>query len=125
MIRVDQHRLYGGNYSYYIEQIEQEKVAEADSRAEARPVKAGHKAGKCTAAGKSPATSSPYAKMKLSELEEFIAAHEAKIARLRERFGDPNVYKDPAKIGKLRTMFDRLSAELGEAEEVWLDHASE
>ncbi len=123
VIRPGEHRLYEGNYSYYIEKVEQARAA-AEAEAEAttrKPSKGGGKERRTSA--KDAAPRSPLAKMKLPDLEAYITEREERLGKLHGRFGDPAVYKDPAAIRQLRAEFDTLKEELAAAEQVWLERA--
>jgi len=127
VMRLGDDRLYQGNYSAYIEQVEQARAAEEAARQAARDAEATGRRGnrparRRTAAGQVQATS-PLRKLKLDELEAYITEREEKIALLEQRFGEAEVYKDPEKIMALRADFDTLSEELAAAEAVWLERA--
>ncbi len=113
--------LYNGNYSYYIEQSEQQKAAtDAAARRPSR-TKRGQPARSTTKSP--PKRKTRYQKMKLVELEEFIANHEAQLSKLQERFGDADVYRNPDSLTELRAEFDTLKSELDQAEQAWLEKA--
>jgi ATP-binding cassette subfamily F protein 3 len=121
MMRPEATTLHYGNYSYYIEQVEAQRAAEAAQAAPpTRKSGGGQRRG---GAVKPAAKKTRYQRMKLDELEAFIAEHEAKIAALHERFGNADVYKDADAVNALRAEFDQLKAELAEAEAAWLERA--
>ena len=117
VMRANEHRLYNGNYSHYIAQVEQTRAAA--EVAETKTKAGGPRAR--TAARRPPAPKSPLQKLTLAELEAYITKREERHAVLQERFGDPAVYKDPEAIAQLRSEFDTLQQELSAAEEVWLE----
>jgi ATP-binding cassette subfamily F protein 3 len=138
VLRPDTHHLYPGNYTYYIEQIEQQKAA-AEARAEAeraaaqeqqrRRQKAARQAARAArghAAGDEPsALEKQLKKLKLDALETYIHERETRVTKLQERFGDATVYKDPAQLERLQTEFDQVKEELAAAEEEWLTRAAQ
>ncbi len=132
VMRPEGAEMHVGNYSSYIEAVEQRRAAEeaaAARRAAAAPSAGkGEKRGAPAAqtqpsadGGKPGKRNSRIAKMKLEELETFIMSGEQRIAELNLRFADPDVYRDAAAVQKLRAEFDGLKAELGEAEAEWLE----
>ncbi len=124
VIRGDGHRVFNGNYSYYIEQIEQERAAAEAAASGPRSRKRSRGGGGGASGGTTAAKpKSRYQKMKLEELEAFIAEHEQRIAEMHEQFGDAEIYKDTDKLHALRAAFETLKAELAEAEEAWLERA--
>lgn len=125
ILRPDHHKVYNGNYSYYIDQVEQERAREqAAAEAAALAAKKARRSG-AQREKKKPVSQQQkrLAKMPLEELEALIAQHEARIGELNERFGVAEVYKDAEAVAKLRDEFDTLKAELAEAEEAWLERA--
>ena len=122
VMRTGDVRLFGGNYSYYIEQVEREQAAADAARAAARVAErrttVTKRRGSLAAAQ---ATRSPLLKLTVDELETYIAEREARLAAVQERFGDAQVYKDPAALARLQAEFETLRQELAEAEEVWLE----
>ncbi len=122
VLREEGHRLFAGNYSYYIEQIERERAeAEAAAMAKAGTPRKGGRRGSQTRAKDQP--TSPFAKMKLVDLEAYIAEREEQVAEFNERFADPDVYKDAELIMRLRVEFDTVREELAAAEQAWLERA--
>ncbi len=111
VLRADGHVIARGNYTAYIEQLEQNKTA-----AEAAATKAKTTERATAAPAKAAKPKSRFAKMKFDELEAFIIEREAKLESVHARFGDPTVYADGAAVAKLRAEFDALKTELAEAE---------
>ena len=116
MIRHNEHGIYDGNYSYYIEQVEQQRGA-ADATARVKKEKRSKPAAR-QPSGPKPVRSR-FAKLKLDEPRS--AHYEARNkadgdARTLRRH---RVYQDPDAIAELRDEFERLQAELAEAETEW------
>jgi ATP-binding cassette subfamily F protein 3 len=125
VMRSDGVRLYEGNYSYYLAQVEQQKAAEEAGRAALR------KKGATPAAAargkpkgkKSLPHQSPLAKLTIAELETYIAQREKRLAEVQNRFGDARLYRDAAAVQELRAAYETLRAELADAEAAWLERA--
>jgi ATP-binding cassette subfamily F protein 3 len=125
VMRADSVRLYPGNYSYYLAQIEQQKAAGEAARAASR--KKGVTAStavrvkpKKKVAGR---PDSPLAKLTLAELEAYITQREQRLASVQERFGDAKLYRDATAVSELRAEYETLRAELAAAEAAWLERA--
>ena len=120
-------QFFRGNYSTYIEQYEQELTRNDASSKSARVAKESQgRAQPPKPPNKSPAAprkklgfNSPFAKMSVEELETLIQKREAQVRELNERYGDPNVYKDPAKLQQLQSELDERKRDLAAAEEAW------
>ncbi|MFH1748769.1 MAG: ABC-F family ATP-binding cassette domain-containing protein [Planctomycetota bacterium] len=119
VMRLNQHTFHEGNYTYYINQVEQQRIDAASPNSTP-----GKKKSKPAArAAEQPTTASRprtrFIKLKLNELEELIMERETKLMELHERFGEPEVYQNPALLAELRAEFEELEAELAEAEQEW------
>ncbi|MCK4340218.1 MAG: ABC-F family ATP-binding cassette domain-containing protein [Phycisphaerae bacterium] len=120
LIRLGEHQLYNGNYTYYIEKTELEKTAAETAKEEkVKPGKSGGAGGKGRKPDQRTKEKSPFDKLSLAELEAYITQREERIRALNERFGDPEVYKNPEQIGQLREEFGTLKEELAAAEQAW------
>jgi len=125
VMRSNEHALYDGNYSYYIRQVEAERESAAlAAGAEKRPKAA--KGGKTPRGGGQDAAAAVekpqrtrFHKLRLEELEQLIIDLETRLMELHERFGEPELYHDPAGVSELREEFDAVQAELAEAEQEW------
>ncbi|NUQ50863.1 MAG: hypothetical protein HUU27_13220, partial [Phycisphaerae bacterium] len=62
---------------------------------------------------------SRFDRLTLEELEAEIIRHEARVAELTERFGDPEVARDRAKLAGLSAEMEALRAELAEMQAAW------
>jgi ATP-binding cassette, subfamily F, member 3 len=128
VMRPESVQLYHGNYSYYIEQFEQARAAEEAAREaeraaarEAARRKTARRPGARGERGRPTGPQAAVARLSVAELEALIAGHERQLAAVQERFGDPQVYKDPAALARLQAEFEQLKAELAAAEEAWLE----
>ncbi|HPC21730.1 MAG TPA: ABC-F family ATP-binding cassette domain-containing protein [Phycisphaerae bacterium] len=125
VMRSNEHALYGGNYSYYIRQVEAERESAAMAAgAEKRPKAA--KGGKTPRGGGQDAAAAVekpqrtrFHKLRLEELEQLIIDLETRLMELHERFGEPELYHDATGVSELREEFDAVQAELAEAEQEW------
>ena len=108
-------KVYNGNYSIYIEQVETERAAaEAAVKTERRKQSSKQKSSK----PRSP-EQDRFRKLSTDEIEALIIEREERIVALNARFADQAVYKDPREVTRLRDEFDRLKAELTAAEAAW------
>ncbi len=124
VMRPESVRLYPGNYSYYIEQAEQARARADAAREAARQAERDAQRRKAARPGRpQPRTGpkSPLYKLTLEDLERRIHEREQQLAAVQERFGDAGVYREPAALAELQAEFERLRAELAEAEAVWLE----
>ncbi len=120
VIRRDKHAVYDGNYTYYIEQIEQQR-SKASARAAAdRKRKPPTEKDDEPPKKKGP---SPYDSMSVDQLEVLVIEHETKLAVLQERFGAPETYKDPDLLAELREEIEAVERELEEVDEAWQERA--
>jgi len=115
VIRADRHTTYAGNYSYYIEQIEREQRGGAPTKVSGKKKRSRAQREDVTPKRKS----SPYDRLGVEELEEMIIAKEEQLALISERFGDPEVCKDPDLLDELKEETDALSCELAQLDEAW------
>jgi ATP-binding cassette subfamily F protein 3 len=125
VMRIGEQKLYAGNYSYYIEQVEAAKAERQAAEAAGGGRGRGGRTVRRTARKPAETPRSPLHKLKLPELEAYIAEREERMAAFEARFGDPEVYKDAERITQLRAEFEAIRAELAEAEAVWLKRAEE
>ena len=124
VVESGRHALYNGNYSYYAEQIEQDRQAEERARAAEPSGKSLHRRARRT--GQIATASTPFDGLTLEEIEEQIIAKEQELGRLQERFGDHAVYRDPDTARALHAQLEGLTAELADLNRAWnerVDHA--
>ena len=114
VMRPTGHTLLHGNYSDYVASIEQQRAAEAPS------VKRSSPSGKAAKRNEKPRKqSTPYDHLSLDEIEALIVEREVELNRLHERFGDPEVCKDPDALGELQEETEALEAELSALNAAW------
>lgn len=109
-----------GNYTTYVEILEREEAARAAKEELERSAAAKKSGATPTKKPGQKAAKSKYEKMPLAELEAFIAEREGQLAEIQERFGAPDVYKDPSALALLDAQYEAAKAELAEAEVAWL-----
>ncbi len=120
-LRSDGARLIEGNYTTYIETLEREAQQHAERVAAAHRTAAAAKRSRASPAadmGK-PVRCSPYAKLKLEELEQRIMDREDRITALNARFGEADVYRDAGQVAALRSELAAIQQELAELEQAW------
>jgi ATP-binding cassette subfamily F protein 3 len=127
VMRLNEHKLFDGNYSYYIRQVEEQRelaAAETGAEKHAKSAKAGKPLGRSSAPDdRAAAAPKPqrtrFYKLRLEELEQLIMDLETRLMQLHERFGAPELYHEPAAVTGLREEFETVQAELAEAEQEW------
>jgi ATP-binding cassette subfamily F protein 3 len=148
VIRPEEQRVYGGNYSTYIEGVEQARAAAREKSKKQFDGPGGAAAGKKTSAGgkgsstrdgsvkgsSSKAASgaddalppempridtSAYDAWPVDRIEASIIEHEERLAALHEQFGDPAVVADPEALEDLKIELEGVQAELTVLEAAW------
>jgi len=127
VMRSGSHKLYNGNYTMFSEQcaaeLERERrQREAAAEREAAAAREKRKGGATRAgegAERPKAPRSRFDKLTLEQLEARIMEHEHRIAELTERFGDPSVARDRAKLAELDAEMSQLRSDLAEMESAW------
>jgi ATP-binding cassette subfamily F protein 3 len=120
VMRRGSNELYDGNYSYYVEQIEHKRsVRESGSVANA----SGKGKKRSTGHGKPRSAPSPYDHMSVEEIESLMIERETELATLQDRFGDAEIYKDPALLAELRDQVDELEVEIASIDAAWQQRA--
>ncbi|UCE59318.1 MAG: ABC-F family ATP-binding cassette domain-containing protein [Phycisphaerales bacterium] len=115
VLRREGHAIYEGNYSYYIQQVEEDKASAKGK------VRAAHERKKKQVArdeAKKPGPS-PYDRLSIDELESMVIEHETKLAALHERFADSSVYRDPEILAELQEELEAVETELAEIDAAW------
>lgn len=107
-------KLYEGNYSFYVEQVEQ---AQAAARPAPPPKKQAAAKKEKEKASSKPA--SPYDHLGVDQLEVMLIDRETKMSQLHERFGDPAVCRDPELLAELQEEAEALAAEIAAIDEAW------
>jgi len=112
VMRKEGCRLYPGNYTYYIDLIEQERARQQEAKV-ARQKK------RKEAVAKARPLSTPYDHLGMEEIEELILAKETELTELNERFGDSAVYQDLDALAELREKVDEVQQELEALNTAW------
>ncbi|MBN2445464.1 MAG: ABC-F family ATP-binding cassette domain-containing protein, partial [Phycisphaerae bacterium] len=116
VIRPEGHAAYPGNYSYYIEQVEQrERDPQAAQGTKPTRKRRSSAPGGTTIRPKP----SPFARSTLDELEAMIVERETRIGEIEQAFGAADVCRDPVAVERLRTEFASLQTELRELHAAW------
>ncbi len=112
-------RLYGGNYSNYIDSLRRAREEAVESAAE-EPPKAREAQNTQAGARAQPARRKrkfPY--RKVHDLESDIAAAEARLAELQAEMGNPDFYRDGLRVKESREEYDEVHAQLAQLYEHW------
>ncbi len=123
VIRPDHHTLYAGNYSYYVEQLEQQKNDVQKNRVKPAKKTKNKKNSAATISATKKTGPSPYDSLSIDELEQMVLDLETKLSNLQEKFGDPVILKDPTALTKLRQQIEEVSTELAEVDTAWQQRA--
>ena len=115
VIRPEGHRLYNGNYSFYIGEVEERQAAR---QAVVQQKKAQQAEQRRTQARK-PRT--PYDHLSIEEIEVLVMEQDTRRTELAERFGDPAVYQDAEQLAALQEEMEAVEAKLADLEAVWED----
>ena len=118
VIKTDGHRMYAGNYSYYVEQVERDQRKRAKNNT--KPT------GKRTLPKATPTPrdsrireSAKYDHCSVNDLEIMLMEREQELATLNEGFADPRTFKNPGARGRLEEQVDTLKHEMRIIEEAW------
>ena len=99
-------------YSRYAELLEKRTYDRVKAQAEAKAVKKAKKAATAGHKRAVPKELKRFNKLSTEQIEEMIIEVEDKIAGLKERFGDEEVYKQQVLLDHLQSEFDEAQAEL-------------
>ncbi|GMU22342.1 MAG: ABC transporter ATP-binding protein [Phycisphaerae bacterium] len=120
VLRPEGWRVHNGNYSSYIAEVERQR--ESGSKADGERKKGARPSGP----GARPRRpSSRFDRMSLEQIEALIIQREDLLAELNEKFGDPNIYKDPPALAELNTQLAGVKAELAELNAAWEERVEE
>jgi ATP-binding cassette subfamily F protein 3 len=119
VIRPEGCTRHTGNYSSYIEWLESKKTQSADTQTKT----AKKKQRKRDSQSKKLASNSQYDHRSIEDIEALVIEHEEKLALLHERFNEPEVYRDPETISKLRAEATEIESSLAELDRVWQERA--
>ncbi len=119
VIRRESCKMYEGNYSFYVEQMEQAQTA-----AKAPPTPARKQSGGKKAKAAAPTKKiSPYDHLSVAQLEEMLIERETRLSMLHERFGEPAVCKDPDLLAELQDDANALAEEIAAIDAAWQERA--
>jgi hypothetical protein len=59
----------------------------------------------------------------VEEIESLMIERETELATLQDRFGDAEIYKDPALLAELRDQVDELEVEIASIDAAWQQRA--
>ncbi len=99
-------------YSRYAELLEKRTYDHVKAQAEIKAVKKAKKAAAVQYKRAVPKELKRFNRLSTEQIEESIIDLEDKVARLKERFGDEEVYKQQVLLGQLQGEFDEAQAEL-------------
>ena len=127
VIRPEGHKLYEGNYTFYIEKIEQQRAAQEQAAASAAAAQRA-KAKKQRAAeesAKPKRRTAQYDHMSVDAIEEMMIEREERLAALGERFGDPEICKNPDALADLQDEIHAIEQEVALLDEAWHERADD
>lgn len=107
-------RLFAGNYSFYVDQIESERTAMPATTPTPKKTKP-----KSKTIPAEPSGPSPYDRLSISELEMMLIDREAQLTQLNERFGDPVICRDPERLAELEEQVEEMTFELAAIDAAW------
>ncbi|MCP4246109.1 MAG: ATP-binding cassette domain-containing protein [bacterium] len=113
------HKLYQGNYSFYLERLEEDRDAEELDRIEQRQKNKKLRDNKRARQARS-ATSS-FDALSIEQIEEQIIAKEQSVQALQDRFADEAIYRDPQAVGELRSQLEAVNEELQALNQAWVE----
>ncbi|MGB0716250.1 MAG: ATP-binding cassette domain-containing protein, partial [Phycisphaerae bacterium] len=121
VIRPEGHRIHTGNYSSYIEYMEQEKARREEEKKKNKPKvekKPEQQKPKKSAASR-------FDTMSVDDLEAMVIDLECQLSEIQTKFGDSDIYKNPEALESLREEQARLEKELSEVDLAWQERAEE
>ncbi|MCG3138091.1 MAG: Energy-dependent translational throttle protein EttA [Phycisphaerae bacterium] len=113
VLRHGHHHFHNGNYTSYIQSLEQEISRKVQDTA-AKPAR--RKSAPPSAAT---VPKNPFARYNTERLEELIMELEEEIVEMTGRFGDPSISRDPQALAALQTAYDQARHDLQLAEAEW------
>ncbi|MBK8270975.1 MAG: ABC-F family ATP-binding cassette domain-containing protein [Planctomycetes bacterium] len=116
-----EHEIIDGNWSTYSALVEQREVAKraaVDKEKEAKR-RAREEAERKSGAQKPKKNKSKYAAQRIEEIEAQIISHETRIRQIEEKFADPAMMKETAKLKAMHVEYDGLREELVELNAKW------
>ncbi|MDO8631292.1 MAG: ATP-binding cassette domain-containing protein [Phycisphaerales bacterium] len=122
VMRPEVCRVYAGNYSFYVQELEERRAVEKSGGISRK--KARRQAKRGTKGAAPQVRRSAYDHLSIAELETLVIERETQLAALHERFGDPAVCRDPNLLAELQEEADAVSAELAEIDAAWQERAN-
>ena len=115
VLRPQEHALYDGNYSFYIEEVEQQRAGDRTDDGPKRKKRRRSTGDR----PKSKSKSSPYDRLSVDDLEAMVMEKEIELAALHEKFADPAILRDPEALAELNEEIEAVNAELAEVDTAW------
>ena len=116
-------RMYEGNYSFYLQELERHRSAMKGGTSARKKIKGGGK--KNNEGPGSRSKRSPFDHLSTEELEALVIERETQLADLHEKFGDPAVCKNAEQLAELREESEAVAAELAEIDAAWQGRADQ
>jgi len=114
VLRPDGHAVYGGNYSFYLAEVEQE-ASESDWPSSSAP----GEPAPVPSPNRLSSESSQYDRLSIEEIEKLIIEREGQLAALQERFGDSTLYRNAESLASIMTRMSELNEELRHLNAAW------
>jgi ATP-binding cassette subfamily F protein 3 len=121
-----QATLYIGNYSYYMDKREEERLAALEAARMAEEKARGGDGGKPAAASNAKPGKMSYKQEKaLAEAEQRVIDLEARLSALEEALANPETYQDGDLSASMQTQYAEVKDALEEANMTWLELADQ
>lgn len=120
VMRPTGHALYPGNYTFYLQQVEQQRTVE-QAKVEAKKPSAPQRSdrAKKSSGGSAKPQTSAYDRLSIEELEALVMEKEIELAALNERYGDPAIMRDPEALADLAERIEEATTELAQVDAAW------
>jgi ATP-binding cassette subfamily F protein 3 len=119
VLRPEEHGVYAGNYSSYIQQLEQGDAASQSTLPSPRKRPPKKKADRKRPQEAPKRATAKYDHLTVEQIEEMIMERETELALLHEQFGDPAIVTDPEALEDLKDRADEVAHALSELEAAW------
>jgi ATP-binding cassette subfamily F protein 3 len=120
-----QATLYIGNYSYYMDKREEERLAALEAARTAEEKARGGDGGKPAASNAKPGKLSYKQEKALAEAEQRVIDLEARLSALEEALANPETYQDGDLSASMQTQYAEVKDALEEANMTWLELADQ
>jgi ATP-binding cassette subfamily F protein 3 len=121
-----QATLYIGNYSYYMDKREEERLASLEAaRMAEEKARSGDGAKPQTASNAKPGKMSYKQEKALAEAEQRVIDLEARLSALEEALANPETYQDGDLSASMQTQYAEVKDALEEANMTWLELADQ